>query len=321
MDGDNRLDIQTDRRDKNLICIPFAFKENAKTGVNVKGDAYTIYFKNACVALCSAKYYNPDSEVCFVSNIEEEAMPAEYVRVLKSRDIRIVFVPFDTFVFPDDYLWSLAFYKLCVLKYFSTSEYKNICYMDTDVYIQGSFQTVWTECAQNILLFDINHGLGVKDYRTFCEEISLFDCEKINITHYGGEFFVASKENAQEFILKAENIYEEMRRRDFNTSKGDEFIISLVAYDLKSKIKNAGAYIFRFWTGASFRLVSSCFEYNRITILHLPDEKNRGMIDLYNSYIKRGKIPKDKTVWRKCRLTKLPVLDTCKKLVKRILKK
>ena len=36
-------------------------------------------------------------------------------------------------------------------------KYESICYMDTDVYIQGSFDAIWTECRQNIMLYDINH--------------------------------------------------------------------------------------------------------------------------------------------------------------------
>jgi hypothetical protein len=55
----------------NLICIPFAYEENMNSGVNVsiKGKGkIEIYLKNACVALISAKYYNPDSDVALVTN-------------------------------------------------------------------------------------------------------------------------------------------------------------------------------------------------------------------------------------------------------------
>lgn len=57
----------------NLICIPFAYEENMNSGVNVsiKGKGkIEIYLKNACVALISAKYYNPDSDVALVTNLD-----------------------------------------------------------------------------------------------------------------------------------------------------------------------------------------------------------------------------------------------------------
>lgn len=64
-----------------------------------------------------------------------------------------------------------------------------------------------------------------------------------------------------------------MIQKKFQTSKGDEFIISLVAAEMPEYIKNAGAYIYIFWTEAAFRLISTCYEYNKILILHLPAEK------------------------------------------------
>ena len=131
--------------EKNIICIPFAFKENTNTGVNVKGDAFTVYLKNACVALCSAKHYNPGCEVSFVTNISIDNLPGEYVDILKKNDVTITEVPFDEFTFSGNYLWSLAFYKLCILKHMSKMNYQNICYLDTDVYIQSSFDPIWKE--------------------------------------------------------------------------------------------------------------------------------------------------------------------------------
>lgn len=84
-----------------------------------------------------------------------------------------------------------------------------------------------------------------------------------------------------------------MLQKNFITTKGDEFILSLAANEMRESIKNAGAYIYRFWTGAGFRLISTCYEYNRITILHLPAEKEQGMLKIYDKYIKIGKIPVD----------------------------
>ena len=50
-------------------------------------------------------------------------------------------------------------------------------------------------------------------------------------------------------------------------TKGDEFILNLTVNEMKEIIKNAGAYICRFWTGLDFWLVSTCYEYNKVLIL------------------------------------------------------
>lgn len=73
------------------------------------------------------------------------------------------------------------------------------------------------------------------------------------------------------FMSECQQVYAQMTKADFKTTHGDEFIISLAA--VKFNVKNAGAYIYRFWTG-SFRLISTCYKYNPVTILHVPAEKN-----------------------------------------------
>ena len=304
---------------KNLICIPFAFNEKSNTGVNVRGDAFSVYLKNACVALCSAKYFNPECDVALVTNISSNQLPNEYVDILEKYEVLILEVQFDEFVFADNYLWSLAFYKLCILKHFSDSDYQNVCYMDTDVYVQNNLEPLWEECKQNILLYDINHGLHVDDYRSICEEFESFFGEKKYLTHFGGEFFASSVENAKIFVEILNKVYAQMLRDNFVTSKGDEFLISISASYLRDRIKNASGYIYRFWTAPGFRLVSTSYENNPVLILHLPNEKNRGMIKLFDVYIKKGIIPKNQKVWKICRLSSLSILDRIKKSIKKLI--
>ncbi len=286
---------------KRVICVPLAFKTGANSGANVRGDVLNVYLKNACVALCSAKHYNQGCTVCLATNISQEFLPKEYVDVLTDNQILICEVPYDSFCFPDTYKWSLAFYKLCVLKYLCCQDYEYLCYVDTDVYVQSNFSPVWEECRQSILLYDINHGLQVPNYRTMCAEVNAFCGTDRYITHYGGEFFAASTSNARVFCARAEQVYGRMMQEKYETSKGDEFIINVVANSSLDKVKNAGAYVHRFWTG-DFHLVSTCYEFNRVVVLHLPAEKARGILSLYSKYISKGKIPSDNIVWKACRL-------------------
>lgn len=307
---------------KKLICIPFAHDEHMKSGVNISTGGKQrlfVYLKNACVALRSAKYYNPDCEVALATNLDKEDIPQEYVDVLLTGNVRIIRIPFDKFRFSDEYKWSLAFYKLCVLWHISQMQYDTVCYMDTDVFIQGSFDAIWAECKQNILLYDINHGLNTKDYVTLCEEVEAYEGKRKLVTHYGGEFFAASADNARLFCKACESVYFGMMERKFVTTKGDEFIVSLAADRLRERIKNAGAYIYRFWSGGGFRLVSTCYQYNRITVLHLPAEKERGMIAMYDHFVKKNLVPGDRTVWRMFRLKHLPLIDWGKGAVRRLI--
>ena len=116
-------------------------------------------------------------------------------------------------------------------------------------------------------------------------------------THYGGEFFAANQDDAKIFANSCIDIFSQMRKCDFVTTYGDEFITSLAAKRMTDRIKNAGAYVYRFWTGR-FRLISTCYEYNPVVVLHVPAEKERGMIKLFDKYIWKGKYPSRRKVYR-----------------------
>lgn len=239
---------------------------------------------------------------------------------MNENEVLIYVEPFDSFVFPDDYRWSLAFYKLCAIEKMVTKyDYDNYVYTDADIFVQNSLDNVFLELRDHILMYDINHGLFVPNYRGMLEEFKSFGVDEY-ITQYGGEFFAASRENAKEFITICKSIYDEMQSKKFITTKGDEFISSIAASRIKCKIKNAGAYVFRFWTG-SFYLVSTCFKYNEIAILHLPSEKQRGMLKLFKAFEKKQKFPRKEKVYRICHLNHKPLKNIIIDGVKKVLSK
>lgn len=308
----------SERKTDKIILVPFANLNNFMTGVNIndKEKSCEIYLKNCCVALISAKYYNPDSDVALVTNID---VPDNYKKILIQNKILIISVAFDDFNFGCDYTWSLAFYKLCAINHLVKNyDYSYYAYLDSDVYVQSSFKNIWEECNDSIMLYDINHGLQVEHYRHFLNEITSFAGERRLLTHYGGEFFAASKSNAEIFISRCNEIYRKMIATNFVTTHGDEFIIALAADSLKETVKNAGAYIFRFWT-ATFRLVSTSYQYNPVVVLHVPNEKERGMIKVYEKYISKGKIPRNKKIYRIFRFKKIDFITKIKIFAKKIL--
>lgn len=307
---------------KNIICIPFAYEKEKYSGVNIKNIKKTliIYQKNFAVSLISAKKNNPNDTVALVTNLDVDMIDSTILKLLEMNNIKILHVEYDSFIFPNKYLWSLAFYKLCALKYLSNSEYDNICYMDTDVYVQDSFKNIWLETKQNILLYDINHGLGIDDYKTIVDEFSSFlNTKNQYLTHFGGEFYASNRENAKTFIKHCEEIYNEMVERNFVTTKGDEFIISIAASSMKTHIKNAGAYIFRYWTG-TFRLISTSYKNNSVTVLHIPSEKEKGIIKIFNKYVSNNKLPSNNRAWKLLHLKRMGIETFFKMVIKNFIK-
>lgn len=307
---------------RGIIMIPYAYLPNANTGVNIanRSKQVDIYMKNCCVACLSAKKHNDsDTDVALVTNIDP---PKEYRDILESHNIKIIHADFDLFNFSGEYTWALAFYKLCALHHILHEyDYDYYAYLDSDVFIQASFKNIWTECDAHILLYDINHGLQVKDYQHILSEMQNFMPNLFNNgnipTHYGGEFFAANRDNAMIFIDECKNIYTQMHQQKFTTNHGDEFIISIVADKLGSLIKNAGAYIYRFWTG-TFRLISTCYKYNPVVILHVPAEKEIGMLVLYDKYIKYEKLPDNAKIYKLLHLTHPSLRTQIAKFIKKI---
>lgn len=279
-----------------LIIIPYAYGGNTGVSIQNVGKQMDIYLKNVCVSAVSAKRNaGAESDIIVVSNIE---IPQPYQSILSSNGVLIDNCPFDKFNFGKvrsgkNVRWQLAYYKLCALSHCLTFyKYDYYCFLDTDVFIQGAFDRIWEDARYNIMLYDINapaNGYLVLETRQFLDT-------EIPLCHYGGEFIAASRELAKIFISECEKVYSEMVNANFISDNGDEFITSIVAYRLRSKVKNAGAYVRRYWTG-SWRLICNDYDKSNIVVLHVPAEKEQGIIHIFNKYILKGKVPLNKQVW------------------------
>ena len=305
---------------KGILMIPYAYISDFNTGVNLsKNKAFDIYMKNCCVAAISARHYcGANTDVAIVTNID---IPVKYRDIIECQGIKVISVPFDSFCFGKEYKWSLAFYKLCVLsKAIKELNYDFYAYIDTDVYVQDDFDGIWAECETNILMYDINQGFKSSGYRRVLNEIRNFDSSIQSFTYYGGEFFAANSENTQKFVVECEQIYKEMVRRDFVTTQGDEFISNIAAYRLKDRVKNAGLYVYRYWTG-TYRLISTNYKVSPIVLLHCPAEKKDGIITIFNRYVCRGRVPSNRRAHSLLHLNCPSLLTMVKYIVKKILNK
>lgn len=280
----------------NIIFCAYAYKQKFKSGHNLQtDDIENIYLKNSYVALRSSKYFNPDTEVAFVTNLE---LSFFWKKKFELSGISIITLDYNSFVFDEEYSWSLAFYKLCALKYVSSLEYDNIVLLDTDTYTQRTFADIWIECENNILLYDISRGIYNEDYRKFCEEAQFFLNTKEYLTRWGGEFIAGNKLALREYVNCCEKIYLLMKEKKFITINGDEFIESVAAKKMKTQIKNGSAYVFRYWTAYNWHYVCSNYCSNPVCVLHCPREKEHGFIKIYNYINKYNKLPKPKKVYR-----------------------
>lgn len=281
-----------------LIIIPYACGGNTGASIQNVDRQFDTYMKNVCVSAISAKKNaGANADVRVVTNI---TIPEPYLSLLQKNGVDTELCEFDRFNFGQQtksgkkVRWQLAYYKLCALAHcIESHDYSYYCYLDSDVFVQREFDRIWTDASYNIMLLDANEptdGYMVK-------EMQLFLGDERPLTHYGGEFFASSRNLAKKFIRECNKVFDEMMAADFVSENGDEFITSIAASRLKDSVKNAGAYIRRYWTG-SYRLVCNDYDKRNITILHVPAEKEQGVIKIYNKYISQGNIPEKEAVWK-----------------------
>ena len=284
--------------------IPYAYGGNTGVSIQNTGKQLQTYMKNNCTACLSAKgNAGCDVDVMLVSNI---AIPEPYASLLSSCGVMLQVCPFDKYDFGSigkdgrKINWQLAFYKLCALDFaVHNFDYDYFCYMDSDVFVQRSFEKIWKDAGQHIMLYDVNEptdGYMVMEMQQFLHSDTY-------LTHYGGEFYAANRELTLQFAAECERVYGEMVSEEFMTKSGDEFITSIVASRMKTSVKNAGAYIRRYWTG-SYRLMCNDYEKDNMVILHMPAEKEQGIIKLYDRFISKGIVPAKEQVWKICNFKK-----------------
>lgn len=279
-----------------LIFCAYAYDTNKKTGENInKSNQFRdIYYKNCIVSLFSAKKNNPYADVGLITNYP---VPDEYKNILIKNGIKIFLEDYNEFCFDDRMPWSLAFYKLCALKKALRYQYDFYLMLDTDTYVQNSLEDMWNECTDNILLYDINQRFNSPNYQGFNKEISSFLGKEQYVISYGGEFIAGSKQLLCKFINSLEKYYNKMQNEHFQTSYGDEFLTRLAALENKQIIKNASGYVFRYWTGAYY-LVSTNFYTDAVSVLHVPREKELGMLKAYKYIISHEKLPSNNLIYR-----------------------
>lgn len=275
----------------NVIASAFAFREDYGNSMQLtnKSDAEKInlYMKNIVVSLTSAKQQNPEDEVMLVTN-REIAEP--FLSDLSQAGVKISQVEFDRYEMPKKFAWALAFYKLRVLEYLAEeTNYEKILLMDNDTISMNNFSEIWKEAEYGLLLYPVNHAFDHGDRDAIRQDFQhLYPEENRNIVHYGGEFICGKRETVNEFMKVCHQVYDRIVASDYQVKDniGDETILAIAAafYKEGHTIYEAGAYLFRFWTEKMFYLVATNTVSNPVCIWHLPSEKDRGILMMYDYY-------------------------------------
>ena len=285
---------------KNLITCAFAFKEGFGTSqqLNKAAGAETteMYLKNILTALASAKIHNPDADVVLSVNTD---IGDAWTKRFESAGVTVRRMDFDTFVVPKEFPWSLAFFKICVLNtWVLEGAHDHYLVLDADTFTTGSYEDLWKEADLGVVLYPLGHTFSHRDRDVIRRDFAKLypeESKRLPITHYGGEFVCGSKNDMVVFMDECTEIFERIASKGFKVEEkvGDEDIWSIAAALLSGSLNVIAAtpYVFRFWTTDIFYLVSTCTVSNPVCVWHLPQEKETGLIRLYEYYCKNKAFP------------------------------
>lgn len=252
----------------------------------------SIYLRNSFCSLFTARQHNPDADILL---IHTQSFDPAYEKNFINAGIELMRVPFSTFRVPETFKWKAAYYKLDALQWLSR-HYEQVLMLDTDTVCVAPAQDIWEEAADRVLLYETGHRISFPRRRAINEFGELITGAPSRCPHYGGEAIAGSAPALDRFLAHCLEIHEAMKAHwDYFADRdpsGDELIKSLAAGRMPESIGTMNPYVERYWTDPfGFNLVSTNYKFNPVDIWHLPAEKQRGMLELYDILTRPGVFP------------------------------
>ena len=305
---------------KRLVYIPVSHKDGFKMSANLTGDnkkGVEIYLKNAFVALKSVQKYNMEVDLALVVNFE---LSPYYNELFTHNNIKVYKIDFEDFKMPAGFTWSLAFFKITALKYITlNTSYEYTLQMESDEICISNFEDMWKELDSKILMifspFRLDHPNRIL-YSKIYYDIYKLDKDLI-INKTGAGFIAGRKDKLVDFVNLCDDVYNYMRVKDFEVdiNIGDEVYPSVYCALHPDRVSDANAYATVYWTG-KFYYVSTNYMNDPVSIIHLPAEKQNGLIKIFNYYVRNKKLPKNKKIYRIMHFPKMPIVLNIKMKLK-----
>ena len=278
----------------NMLAKPMKITTTQMDEHNVN-EAMEIYLKNAFVSLTSVKSNNTDIECILFMNFK---CNNHYVNKFNDNGIKLEYLEYGKHIIADGFAWSIVQYRYDILEYMSKImlDEDQLLMLDTDTICTGSLNNLFEEAKYNILLFDVQHDCQHPDRKNIIDNYyKIYGEEDRYLIHYGGEIIVGNGiliRKLYECCLDVINASEKIEKNIKLINWNDEHITSIAVHRfLRGSVNNANAYIYRYWTGNNFYLISSNYKNNAVCIWHVPNEKSNGFIYIYIFFNKYHRFP------------------------------
>lgn len=283
----------------NMLAKPKSIRTSQMASVVSVDSAMETYLKNSFVCLYSIKKHNPNIECILFLNFD---LSEEWSKRFRDNSIRTEFVEFGNFKIREKYDWGIVQYRYDVMEWLvnNLSDNDSVIMLDTDVVCVGSLKDAFEEIKWRVLLFDVNHSKSIVDRNNIIiNYLKIFPDEThCELIHWGGEFIGAKIIMLRQLFEACKFVILQAAQVSDLVNFNDEHITSIAVYRNWNKIpvNNANAYLYRYWTGLKFYLVSTNWYYNKVILWHVPAEKNAGILWLYKKIIKTRGMPAESRI-------------------------
>lgn len=275
----------------NYISIVF-FVNDKYSYANSKNNKLDKYYKNMINLYQLAKINklkNNTSLILFSNN----EIPNKFKKRFDELNVEII-IRDNNHIPPSGYsnMWEGTFFYLDAIEYFSkVLEKEDILIMiDPDCIISRDLTPVLDIInLKEVVMYKLDYpfeycqnGLSRKEMKNIImEEIN----KDVNPSFFGGEFYGFKGNVIKNISESLEEAWEMSLNRFYNNKtyfKTEEHIFTYIFYKLSYESGNANRFIKRIWTAPSYSNVErDDLDY---IIWHLPAEKDRGLIKIYNKF-------------------------------------
>lgn len=191
-------------------------------------------------------------------------------------------------------MWQGTFFYLDSVKYLQTILQKEdiVFIIDPDCLVIKDFTPIVDKIKiDGILNYRVDYPFEYSQNGLSRSELKKIILEETNIdinpVIFGGEFYGIKGDNIITISKELDKAWEISLKRFYEKKeyfKTEEHIFTYVFYKLSYAYGNANTYLKRIWTSPSYNNVNkSDIDY---IIWHLPAEKKRGLMQIYNLYLK-----------------------------------
>lgn len=284
-----------------MLARPKEMRTSQMSSVGSVESGMEIYLKNSYACLKSVLLNNDDVKcILFI----DFTLPDNWHSRFNAASVQIQYVEFGRYQISDKFDWGIVQYRYDVINYLCNmmDDEDEVIMLDTDVVCVGSLKDVFSEIKYRACFYDVQHAYTLPDRKNIMDNyLKLFpEAKHCELTHYGGEFVGCNGKHLRKIFEESKRVMEQSMGVEDLVNFNDEHITSIALYHLWKEvpINNANAYIARYWTNPGMYLVSTNYYFNPVVLWHLPFEKNRGFLWLYDYLLNKSKMP-DYEVLRK----------------------